>query len=80
MLKKLSSRKFWIALIGAIGGLAAAFSGQGGDIGFFSGMIVTATSLVSYILVEGRIDYKSVVVLVEDLEEVIEKIKKESDK
>ena len=55
-MKKFLSRKFIIALLTGISGIALAFTELGGKVGIISGIIVTIISTVSYIIVEGKLD------------------------
>lgn len=54
--KKLTSRKFLAALVGAVSGLAVAFSLNSEIIASVSGAVLAGASLISYIVTEGRID------------------------
>lgn len=69
-MKKVTSRKFILALVGAIGGAATAFIGIGGTVGTIAAIIVSGTSLISYIVTEGIIDAKAVNQIVAIAEEV----------
>ena len=53
---KLTSRKFWMALIGLVSGLLMAFKVDNQTIETVSGCILAAASLVAYIIGEGLID------------------------
>ncbi len=56
LLRKLSSRKLWAAIVGIASGLALIF-GLDTDIIFtVSGAVVALSSVVTYIIIEGRID------------------------
>ncbi len=55
-LSKLSSRKFWAAAAGLITGIALVFGVDEGVINTIAGAVVAASSVVSYIVTEGRID------------------------
>lgn len=56
MKTKFTSRKFWAALVGVIMGIATIFGLDEGVISTIAGSIVTAASVVGYILMEGSID------------------------
>jgi drug/metabolite transporter (DMT)-like permease len=56
ILKKFTSRKFWMAAAGVVTGIAMIFGVSAGDANTISGAIVAAASAVSYIIAEGRID------------------------
>jgi phage shock protein PspC (stress-responsive transcriptional regulator) len=70
-LKNLLSRKFLLALIGAISGLAIAL---GADADFVQILVGAATALVSvicYIVAEGKIDSEGVTLASEFVQRVI---------
>lgn len=54
--QKLSSRKFWVAVIGFVTALLYAFNIAEADIEKVASIITAGSTLVIYILVEGSID------------------------
>jgi hypothetical protein len=64
ILKKLTSRKFLLALVGAVSGLALAFGVEGGEIervaATIGGIVTAAGSIVAYISGEAKVDAASV--------------------
>ena len=58
--KKLTSRKFLLAVAGVIVGLATVLGVDGGDITTVAGAVVSLVSAVAYIVTEGRIDAAAV--------------------
>lgn len=60
MLQKLKSRKFWAALVGAVTGIAMIFGLDEGTISTVAGAVMSAGSLLTYILVEGANDKASI--------------------
>lgn len=54
--RKLSSRKLWAALAGVAAGLALVFGLDESVISSVAGAVVSAASLVSYIITEGKVD------------------------
>lgn len=56
MLKKLTSRKFLACIAGTVIGLCTAFGLDTHLVMQISGIVVSAVSLVTYIVTEGRID------------------------
>lgn len=54
--RKLTSRKFWVALAGFIAGLIIAFGGSQQDADKVSGSILSGAGVVGYILGEGLTD------------------------
>jgi len=70
-LKNLLSRKFLLALIGAVSGLAIAL---GADADFVQVLVGAATALVSvicYIVAEGKIDAEAVTLASDFVQQVI---------
>ena len=63
-LKKITSRKFWLALVGVASGLALAQGVDGGEIenivAAVGGMVAAAASVVAYINGEAKIDAAAV--------------------
>ena len=55
-LRKLTSRKFWIALVGFITALLVAFNVDAGSIEQITSIIMSFASLIAYILAEGFVD------------------------
>ena len=60
ILKKLSSRKLWAAVAGIVTGLAMVFGLDENTISTVAGAVVSAASVITYILTEGRIDAAAV--------------------
>ena len=58
--RKLTSRKFWLALTGLIAGLVVAFRGSAELAETITGIIMSAASVVAYIVGEGLIDAASI--------------------
>lgn len=56
--QKLSSRKFWLALVGFITSLLVAFKFSESSVQQITGIIMSGASLIAYILAEGFIDAK----------------------
>lgn len=56
ILEKLNSRKLWVALIGVVVGLAAAFGIEGGEYNEIAGIVTSMASVVAYIFAEGAVD------------------------
>lgn len=54
--KKLTSRKFWIALIGFISALLVAFNVDAGSVEQITSIIMSGATLIAYILAEGFVD------------------------
>ena len=56
IIRKLSSRKLWVALAGFVAGLIVAFDGESTTAETISGLILQGGAVVSYILAEGWAD------------------------
>lgn len=56
IMRKLSSRKLWTALIGVAVGIAAAFGIDDGELTHIAGIVTSAVSVVAYVIGEARID------------------------
>ena len=56
IIRKLTSRKFWLAVAGFVTGLLAAFKVDGETIETVSGLILSAASVIAYIAAEGLVD------------------------
>ena len=58
--RKLSSRKFWAAAVGIITGLSMIFGLDENTISTVAGAVVSAASVVAYIMAEGKVDAEGV--------------------
>ena len=54
--RKLTSRKFWIAVTALVSGLILAFGGSDADANEIGGIIMAAASAVAYVIGEGLTD------------------------
>lgn len=54
--QKLTSRKFWVALVGFITALLVAFNVDTGSVEQITSIIMSFASLIAYILSEGFVD------------------------
>lgn len=70
-LKKLSSRKLWLAIAGVATGIAVALGVDSGDVSTVAGAVTAVISVVAYILTEGKIDAESVKNAIVDVQDVI---------
>ena len=73
--RKLSSRKLWAAVAGIVTGLAMALGLDQSVISNVAGAVVSAASVVAYIITEGKVDAESVKKAVEDAQEAVEAVK-----
>ena len=58
--RKLSSRKLWAAAAGIVTGLAMVFGLDEGTMAQVSGAVVSAASVIAYIITEGKVDAEGV--------------------
>ncbi|MBQ3372247.1 MAG: hypothetical protein IJG40_03820 [Oscillospiraceae bacterium] len=56
LVRKLTSRKFWVAIVGLVSGLLLAFKVDAETVETVSGIIMAAASAVAYIIGEGLVD------------------------
>ena len=59
-LRKLKSRKFILAVAGIVYGIALAMGADSSEIESVAGAVATLASVVTYIIVEGKVDAESV--------------------
>ena len=57
--RKLTSRKFWAALVAFITALLLAFNVDAGSVEQITSIIMSFASLIAYILAEGLVDASS---------------------
>ena len=55
-IRKLTSRKFWVALVGFVSALLVAFNVDAGSVEQVTSIIMSFASLIAYILAEGFVD------------------------
>ncbi len=77
ILRKLSSRKLWLAIAGVATGIAIALGADSTDIQTVAGAITSLVSVITYIVTEGKIDAESVKNAVESTETAIEVLEQE---
>lgn len=73
LLNKLKSRKFWAAIVGVITGVAMVFGLDDNIINVVAGAVTALTSVVIYILTEGRNDYAGIISKIKENTEPIKK-------
>ena len=56
IIRKLTSRKFWLAVAAFVTDLIVAFKGDSGLAETLSGMIMAGATVIAYIIGEGLID------------------------
>lgn len=67
--KKLTSRKFWVALIGFISSLLVAFNVDSGSVEQITSIIMSGATLIAYILSEGFVDASNINLSIEKEED-----------
>ena len=60
LMRKLSSRKLWAMIVGVITGLAMIFGLDEGVISTVAGAVMSAGSIFTYTVIEGKIDAAAV--------------------
>lgn len=74
-IRKLTSRKLWLAIAGVATGVAMVLGADTSEIQTVAGAITSLVSAVTYIVVEGRVDAANVqntVIAIEDAAEVLD--------
>lgn len=79
LLRKLSSRKLWMAIAGVATGVAIALGVDAGDISTVAGAITAIASVITYVVTEGKIDAEGVKNAVESTQDALEAIEKEGE-
>lgn len=60
IIRKLTSRKLWVAVAGFVSGLIVAFDGDAETAETVSGLILQGAAVVAYLVAEGLADAKHV--------------------
>ena len=77
ILRKLSSRKLWLAIAGVATGIAMALGVEATDVSTVAGAITALVSVVTYIVTEGKVDAESVKNTIEITGDAIDLLEKE---
>lgn len=56
IIRKLTSRKFWVAVAGFVSGMVIAFDGDAATAETISGLILQGASVLGFLLAEGLAD------------------------
>ena len=75
LIRKLTSRKLWMAIAGVATGVALALGADATDISTVTGAVVSLVSAVAFIIAEGKIDAERVKNAVQDTQEAVDTIK-----
>lgn len=70
--QKFSSRKLWAAIIGIIMGVGMVFGLDGEVIETVSGAVLAVSSIVAYIMAEGKIDAERVKNAVDKVQDAVD--------
>lgn len=77
ILRKLSSRKLWLAIAGVATGVAMVLGVDATDVSTVAGAITALVSVVTYIVTEGKVDAESVKNAINSTQEALEIIEGE---
>lgn len=76
-LRKLTSRKLWMAIAGIATGIAMVLGVEANDVATVAGAVTAIVSVVTYIAVEGKIDAEGVKDTIVEIQDVTELFKDE---
>lgn len=79
IMRKLTSRKLWLAVAGFATGAALALGADASDIQAVAGAVLTIISTATYIITEGKIDAEGVKNAIIEVQEGIEVFEDESE-
>lgn len=79
IVKKLKSRKLWVAIAGIATGVAIILGVDGNDINTVAGAVTALVSVITYIVTEGKIDAEGVKNAIEKADDAIEVITGENE-
>ena len=79
IIRKITSRKFILALAGIFTGIAMALGVDSTEITTVAGGVTALASAVAYIIVEGKVDAEAVKNAVESAQEAVETVNKEGE-
>ena len=76
ILRKLTSRKLWMALAGIATGIAMALGAESTEISTVAGAVTAIASVVTYIITEGKVDAEGVKNAIIEIQDGIEAIER----
>lgn len=79
ILRKLTSRKFWVGIAGIVSGLIMIFGFAETSAETIAGAIITIGSAVGYMISEGIVDAKNVGQVFEGAETIVKELKTGED-
>lgn len=77
-IRKISSRKLWVAVAGIATGIAMVLGVSESEISTVSGAVLALISAVTYIVAEGKIDAERVKNAVESTQDAVDVIENET--
>ena len=72
IIRKLTSRKLWLALAGVATGIAVILGVDGSEITSVAGAVTALASVITYIITEGKVDAAAVKTAVEATQSLID--------
>lgn len=79
IIRKLMSRKLWLALAGVATGVAMVLGVDGSEITSVAGAVTALASVITYIVTEGKVDAAAVKTAVEATQEAADTINEGND-
>lgn len=79
ILRKLSSRKLWLSIAGVACGLAMVFGVNTSEIEAVAGAVTALGSVITYIVMEGKIDAEGVKAAIIEIQNGAEAIERTED-
>lgn len=79
ILKKLKSRKLWVAVIGVLMGVSMIFGVDPNVAETVSGAVVAVVSVVAYIITEGKIDAAAVGDAAQKVQDAVDAVTSQED-
>ena len=73
-IRKLTSRKLWMAIAGVATGIALALGADASEIQTVTGAVTALVSAVAYIITEGKVDAESVKNAVDGVQDAVDVI------
>lgn len=78
-IRKLASRKLWMAIAGVATGIALALGADASEIQTVTGAVTALVAAVAYIITEGKVDAESVKNAVESVQDAVDTIGGDSE-
>lgn len=72
MKRKLTSRKFWIAVATMVSGILMMFGVADGTVEVISGAIVTVSGAIVYMIMEGKVDKQHTGEIIDSVDNVVD--------